>query len=113
MSRINGRFYLKLTANGNLLGEWSNSDPSCDRCFTEAANRTGEVDAGSDREVSRFVGDYVSVWSETLTDGVACPLEIRLHGQKQGVFTVVWQGRFRGEAMLCDDNILVGDYRSQ
>ena len=113
MPKFIGRFYFKLTTNDNLLGEWSNSHSSCIRCATEAANRAGEAEEPNDRSVSRFVGDYTSVWCEAPNTCTYSNLVIRPKRGCNGIFTVEWTGpaKFIGEAMLCDD-ILVGDYRS-
>jgi hypothetical protein len=108
-----GRFYFKLTAGGNLVGEFSND--STNRTYTESADR---VMPGT----SSYLGDYFSTWHEDGgTQAELTKLTITLKGGCNNIYTVIWEEypssqvppklRFKGEAMLCDD-ILVGDYSS-
>jgi len=114
MSRMQGRFYFKLTANGNLLGEYSNND--CSRSFPESASRfpAGNLFDG-------YEGSYISTWYEE-GQGRAFSADMSIipkHGCVN-IFTVNWRPRpgdisstqdvFFGEAMLAD-NMLVGNYQ--
>ena len=114
-TKVSGRFYFKLTANGNLLGEWSNRDSiAAQPTSTESADF--DVSLGSPKTRGTFVGSYRSTWQE---NGVAvfATLKIDLKPHVPDIFTLTWhspsKGKpiFNGEGMLCDD-ILVGDYHS-
>lgn len=110
MPQFTGRFYFKLTSGGNLLGEYSNSLSM--HSSTEAADRVAEAPNPADRQLSRFVADYISVWHESVSSFTHSTLVIRPKSECSGIFTVNWTGpaKFKGEAMLCDD-VLIGDYR--
>lgn len=112
MSDFIGRFYFKLTANGNLLGEYSNNSPECVRSTPEAAKRIADAPNPNDQNQSAFVGDYISTWSELTNDASYSKLVIRPKPGCFNIFKVNWTGpaEFQGEAMLCDE-ILIGDYR--
>ena len=108
---LRGRFYFKLTTNGNLLGEFSNN--YTDRCWTETANRIGG-------QSSEFVGTFITTWFEKMQEkSITTKLVIRRKEGCEGIYEVVWRAdinensdrnpKFQGEAMLCD-SILVGDY---
>jgi hypothetical protein len=112
MTRLIGRFYFKKTANGNLIGEYSNRDPASARSYAEAATR---IACGSE-----WVGDYTTTWCEApKNECVSARLEIEAKPDCVGIFSLRWRptsvpnGKemFVGEAMLCDD-MLVGDYTS-
>ena len=107
-----GRFYLKKTSNGNLIGEFShhssvgNATESCD--FREEESREMRKDAND-----HYVGIYHSTWCESET-AIFAVLTITKKNDK--IFTLEWRGKagkimFTGEGMLCDD-ILIGDYHS-
>lgn len=107
--RFIGRFYFKLTVNGNLLGEYSNNHKDCIRSCVEAANRTSEWPVGSEKPGEKFVGEYISTWLE----GKKCDkvnLTITRREGSESMFLVRWSEKFEGQGMLCDD-ILIGDYR--
>jgi hypothetical protein len=115
MSKITGRFYFKLTANGNLLGEYSNNQSSC--CVTEAANRILEKGVPVCNERYDFVATYKSVWRESGDGGVCSDLSIRVKEGCSGIYSLEWKSsagvhQFDGEGMLCDE-ILVGNYWSR
>jgi len=115
----NGRFYFKLTTNGNLLGEYSNDDCRCS--YTEAANRILPSDEALPLlSGSNFPGHFVSTWYEVRDKGsVTADLVIKPKQSCLGIFTLVWKeikngatpnGKlFEGEAMLCDET-LIGNY---
>jgi|SRR5580698_11436068 len=100
--RINGRFYLRKTANGNLLGEWSNNvTPGI---FTESCDSDGHTN-------QLFDGMYFSTWREG-RDAFFATLTIRAQGS---IFLLEWRGsdgNFDGQGMLERDGVLIGDYRS-
>jgi len=112
-NRFIGRFYFKKTANGNLIGEYSNCHPLTTRSYAEAATRTS---SGSD-----WVGDYTTTWCEAPNNRcVSAKLEIRTKPDCVGIFVLRWNSGsgpngkplFSGEAMLCDD-MLIGDYTNE
>jgi len=110
MPKFNGRFYFKLTANGNLLGEYSNDDSSTPKCYVEAANRIGVVPDPNSSVASKLLGQYNSVWYEENAKYCGnAVLKITL--ARPGIYTLKWVGpeKFIGEGMLCDD-ILIGNY---
>jgi len=98
----NGRFYLRKTDNGNLLGEWSND--STPGIFTESC----DLNVGSGQ---CFCGTYFSTWRE---EGRACFATLTI--TKPGhVFVLEWRGNdgnFDGHGMLQSNEVLVGDYHS-
>lgn len=111
---MNGRFYFKLTSNGNLIGEFSNDHPTITRSHTESADR---ITSG----VDPFEGDYFSTWHEQgQAQAELSKLIIKTKSGCHNLYTVIWEEfpstntpikiRFKGEAMLCD-NILIGNYR--
>jgi len=98
----NGRFYLKKTVNGNLLGEWSND--STPGIFTESCDMDGNPDRC-------FEGEYFSTWRE---ERGACSAELTITRQGH-VFVLQWRGddgNFDGCGMLQSDEVLSGDYHS-
>lgn len=104
--RISGRFYLKKTSNGNLVGEWSNDHDA--QVFSESADliepdRTGDV----------YLGHYFSTWQENGESRFAT-LTIYRRSGRGSLFALEWSGssNFLGEGMLCDE-ILIGNYRSK
>ena len=98
-----GRFYLKKTNNGNLLGEFSNNESN--KIFSESADSVDESCC--------FIGDYNSTWQEDgLYHFAKLTIAFRPETNKK-IFTLKWvegSKTFIGEGMLCD-NILIGDYR--
>lgn len=118
MSKLHGRFYFKLTSNGNLLGEYSNNDQNCLRSLTESARRLAfeSKDQG-------FVGNYISAWYEDIDhQAVSADLVISLKPRCENIFLVRWTPRegeetsikciFFGEAMI-GEGMLVGNYHMQ
>lgn len=109
--KLIGRFYFKKTANGNLIGEYSNRDPNSKRIYAEAATRTG---GGSE-----WIGEYKTTWCEAADHNcLSADLKIAPKRECGGLFILRWYSPggsrllFYGEAMLCDD-MLVGDYTSE
>ena len=106
-NRLIGRFYFKKTANGNLVGEYSNRHAASVRSYAEAASR---ISSGSD-----WIGDYVTTWCEAPNNECfSAKLQITARPHCVGIFSLRWDSvsgsrLFSGEAMLCDD-MLVGDY---
>jgi len=114
MTKVIGRFFFKLTVNGNLLGEYSNDKSTS--CVTEAANRVFSVKCPE--RVSRFdfEGSYESVWREIANTSVCSNLTISRKTGYNGIYTLEWTSptgtaQFHGEGMLCDE-ILIGNYWS-
>lgn len=103
-----GRFYFKLTSNGNLVGEYSHRDPSSQRCYAEAATRTSPGGIG-------WCGEYRTTWCEGPSFEVVSAW-LKIEAVTAQIFVVRWldgkdqnQPLFYGEAMICD-GILMGDY---
>lgn len=113
MSGISGRFYLKISANGNLLGEYSNNFSTA--CSAEAAEREGRTGKTRGKRNFQFLGVYRSFWVEE--DGPReAKLTISLNPRGEGIFSLYWEAvnhsqDFEGEGMLCDE-ILIGNYWS-
>ena len=110
MSKINGRFYFKLTDAGNLIGEYSNNTPSNIR--TESASRNVPSDP------KEFAGNYTSSWYEPGNSKcIAASLSIVPKPNYPRQYILEWckldtlRKIFLGEAMLCD-GILIGNYWS-
>ncbi len=108
MAKITGRFYLKKTSNGNLLGEWSN-DHSGEKVSTESCDLiAGSLDFSENAKGSH-AADYYSTWQE---NGNAVLAQLKI-SQNNRLFSLDWQckppAHFEGQGMLCDD-ILIGDY---
>lgn len=107
MSDIRGRFYFKLSINGNLAGEYSHQDSK--HSWVETAQRTSPAACG-------FEGDYRSAWIQENEEVCSAELKITRKAGSTGIFSLVWTppgetAQFEGEAMLCDQ-ILIGNYRS-
>ena len=102
---INGRFYLKKTRNGNLVGEFSNDHDT--KISTESCDAQGYFDGN-------YIGKYNSTWQEKGTPLFA-ELEIVPNTSNEQLFVLEWRRNgkpiFKGAGMLCDD-ILIGDYQS-
>ena len=115
MKKVSGRCYYKMTVNGNLLGEYSNYEEghgSARDIYAESATRY-------EGNVHDWVGKYYSAWWECtcgkriLKGGI---LEITACSCNAKLFTITWTEEngstfMWGEAMLCDD-ILVVDYNN-
>lgn len=104
--KLIGRFYFKLTSNGNLIGEYSENYSKKFPIKTEGAYRESS-DTG-------FVGIYKTSWHET---DEASPVTLKIFhkpGTSNLIYNIEWIENgiitFWGEGMLCDD-ILIGDYR--
>ena len=111
---VSGRFYFKLTSNGNLLGEFSNNLSRS--CSAESAERVENVEDPAEAPGSRFIGLYRSVWLEDGGEHQRATLTIGLKPNCTGIFSMTWTAPgdtnlFEGEAMLCDE-ILIGNYWS-
>jgi len=114
MSTIIGRFFFKLTTNGNLIGEYSNNKST--RCVTEAANRIFAVEDAEQITQFSFEASYESVWRESANNGVCSNLKVEGKKGCPGIYSLVWKAlngkvQFEGEGMLCDD-VLIGNYWS-
>ena len=99
-----GRFYFKRTANGNLIGEFSNNIDLI--IFTESAI--------AQTTTKNYVGKYNSTWLENNEPQFA-NLEISPKPTTlDRIFIIEWKSKdgrnFIGEGMLCEE-ILIGDYR--
>lgn len=97
-NRINGSFFFKRTATGNLIGEFTN---------TESSEITPEVAVPQGQNTS-FSGIYTSTWFDT--EHHLSTLLITQNGVK---FKLEWREPtkkgYKGEGMLVD-GILVGHY---
>lgn len=102
---IIGRFYLRLTTSGNLIGEFSNNTSKTNS--TESADRQG-VDPKC------FVGQFYSTWRE---ESVPDSAELTIEPKKGtvNIFTLKWMvgdnPKFFGEGFLAE-GLLIGDYHS-
>ncbi|MBN2703013.1 MAG: hypothetical protein JXR23_02280 [Pontiellaceae bacterium] len=105
MGKITGRFYFKLSSNGNLLGEYSN-DKSQD-CDVEAAKRLSECQGTN---INSFVGKYYSTWTE---GNSAHSATLSITKRVDQIYSFEWSRNnepvFTGEAMIVD-GILIGNY---
>ncbi len=98
-----GRFYLKQTKDGNLLGEFSNN--KIDRVIAECANRVPPFK-------EKFEGEYISTWIEE-NEAMVYELSIIAIGSTYKLKWISLSGNnsvFYGNGMLVD-GILIGDYR--
>lgn len=105
MVKIIGRFYFKMTKNGNLIGEYSNSGMST--IDSESANAKTNQHG--------FIGKYESVWSEDDKSFLTL-IEIEHRDEtNQKLYSLKWKKNkktiFWGEGMIVDD-MLIGDYRN-
>ncbi len=105
MGVVKGWFYLKKTATGNLIGEFSNN--SLNHVVTECCNL---VSCHQDS----FIGTYHSVWSEnSLSDRFN--LTIELKSNSSSIYELIWQKGtsivYQGEGFIVD-GILIGRYES-
>jgi hypothetical protein len=101
MAKVSGRFYFRRTINGNLLGEFSNDHTK--RNFTESA----DIDKSENKD--GFEGEYNTSWYE------GEPFSAKLKIKKEGeLYFLEWTdpAAFTGEGMLCEKDLLVGNYWS-
>ena len=103
-NKIAGRFFFKKTDNGNLIGEFSNNDPSS-KISTESADLQPEI------HNSGFIGTFHSTWQEAGKPFFAVLTISQKTNSK--LFTLEWNRNnepiFKGEGMLVD-GVLIGDY---
>lgn len=104
MSKIFGQFYFKRTSNGNLLGEYSNSNMSS--IDVESANAV--------KIVNGFEGTYDTMWQ--VNKSSTCKiLEIIAHPKIVGGFLLSWGNggvkEFEGQGFIVD-GMLIGSYKS-
>jgi hypothetical protein len=116
MSKIIGRFFLKLTDSKNLIGEFSNNTDQ--KIYTE-----GAVLESRHPDDGKFIGNYFSTWYEGTNNCVLAKLNIKRKNEtSENIFSLTWwnfqnDGQFStnpsfwGEGILCD-GILIGDYRN-
>ena len=110
MCRITGNFILQITTNGNLLGEYTNTESL--RVCVEAAQRN--PDGGGDK--SKFLGSYRSIWIEESETVLSANLVIMQKPGSDELFELRWsrsEGNhdFSGEGFISGDN-LIGSYQS-
>jgi hypothetical protein len=100
--KIIGRFYLKKTSNGNLVGEFSNDHDT--RISTESCDLMGNA-AG-------YFGEYHSTWQE---NGQSHFAKLTISPNGPHLFALKWcsgtSDIFVGDGMMCDE-ILIGNYQS-
>lgn len=104
-NELDGRFYFKLTSNGNLIGEWSNRKSK--QSQTESCDLRG-------KPTGNYLGKYDSTWLEDGKPQFAVLTITRKQGSTS-LFALDWKNKageliYQGEGMLCDC-ILIGDYR--
>lgn len=107
---VKGWFYLKKTATGNLIGEFSNNN--LDHVVTECANLIN-------RESNSYIGEYNSVWSESnVSDRYR--LKIYLKSNSSSIYKLEWLNDnssnktklvYEGEGFIAD-GFLIGRYES-
>jgi len=99
-----GRFYFKQTANGNLLGEFSNTGMQVNR--TESADITSRFNLP-------FIGTYRSTWFEQNEQSLDLEIQYKIDSNNR-IYTLIWSNNgaitFVGEGFVVD-SILIGDYR--
>lgn len=116
---INGQFYLNLTRNGNLLGEFSND--SGDFVSTESADldADSEIHVDENGKTIEYARKWKSTWQEDgkpiFANLTIIPREKKNAGNK--IFTLEWinskgEQMFVGEGMLDNNNTLFGRYKS-
>lgn len=110
MSSLTGRFYYRLTTNGNLVGEFSNNHST--RSQPETAERIG----GTVTAPFGFEGKYQSTWFEPDDDqAVLAQLKITQKPGTHQLFNLSWTvpssttPLFEGEAMI-GEGLLIGNY---
>jgi hypothetical protein len=101
---IIGRFYFRLTENGNLIGEFSNQ--------TSLRNRTESADRMYG-DPAMFTGDFLTTWLEEDVP-VLSNLNISHKAGTTNIFSLSWVRNgtqsFIGEAIIAG-GLLIGDYR--
>lgn len=101
-----GRLYFKQTINGNLLGEYSNTEMDQNR--TESADITSVFNLP-------FIGTYTSTWFEQSAQTLELTIGFK-DETNNSIYTLIWIDSrgvlFRGEGILVD-NILICDYRDE
>jgi hypothetical protein len=101
-----GRFYFKLTSNGNLVGEFSNN--IYNGIYTESADSIDSTHG--------YLGKYKSTWQENRNPDYAILKISHKPNTNRKIFVLKWirKGKpiFKGEGMLCE-NILIGDYQEE
>jgi len=101
MATISGSFYFKVTAAGNLLGEYAHKLPPTTR--PECAMRTSESSTG-------FVGDYLTTWYEQNTDsGIVAGLRIRLKTQGGTAYSLLWFEHKSNRILFTGEAVRNGD----
>jgi hypothetical protein len=113
MAIAKGRFYFKITSNGNLLGEYD--DEEMTYTGTESAVR---LDQGiSNKTTLSFLGEFATCWLENNKTPQFAKLlitEKKNSNPNSNLFELKWtmdnKKKFEGEGMLCD-NILIGSYK--
>jgi hypothetical protein len=100
MSNLIGSFYFELTANGNLIGEFSNNLSKS--ITTENANLSGTA--------SGFIGKYESTWYD---DDVHFANLVISQRVKNKIYVLQWNEngklKYKGEGFL-HDKTLIGYY---
>jgi hypothetical protein len=113
MTELKGRFYFRLTDNGNLIGEFSNNHSVHSQ--TESAERRPQNDIVPESPFG-FIGTYQSTWFEAATDEpMSTRLKIAYKDDFHQIFTLQWirpncdKPLFEGEAMIAE-GLLIGNY---
>ena len=106
MNEIFGSFYLTITVNGNLLGEFVNNFSN--RIVTESANR--QINS------TTFEGAYESTWNDG--DNHLATLTIAIKPNTDtGIYIVRWEEDnhiiYQGEGFLLHNDTLIGFYTNQ
>ncbi len=101
---ILGRFYLRQTPTGNLIGEFSNN--SMNRNATESADLI-------DGFTNNFIGVYNSTWFEDSAQHLTLRIEAKANTNNM-IFILRWSNPanvdvFFGEGFIID-NLLIGNY---
>ena len=101
-NKIIGNFYFRRTANGNILGEYTNK--GIKEVFAEIAIPKDKIDT--------FVGKYTTSWFEGNTEDPNTS-ELEIETKEDNKFRLTWKNAneelFYGEGFIVD-NILIGFY---
>ncbi|HEX8562713.1 MAG TPA: hypothetical protein VF676_07015 [Flavobacterium sp.] len=101
-----GRFYFKQTANGNLLGEFSNTGMGL--------NKTESADIISRFNIP-FIGTYRSTWFQQTAQSLNLEIQFKIDSNDR-IYSLTWTNNnnvaFLAEGFIVDD-ILIGDYRDE
>lgn len=96
-----GSFWFEKTINGNLIGEFSNTDSTT--INTESAQKIVPD--------SKFDGDYISTWF----DIVLCKADLKIRNTNGQKFTFDWKAvggiNYEEEGFLSSENRIIGFYR--